>query len=135
MFSQATILIDREPKEVYTVLVHMKTQLTFWEQLIIPKLKLLDDDANEIEGAYSHRYSTSPCVISIHKSRPGAGLVTRIQSAMGELAAEWRVMEDGERTKVEINIEGHGGGFASNINVRQIAPRILKRLKQYFDRS
>jgi len=45
------------------------------------------------------------------------------------------VIDENGRTKVEINIEGQGGGFASNINVRQIAPRILARLKQYFDRS
>jgi len=135
MFSQSTILIDREPAEVYKVLAHLKTQLGFWEQLIIPTLDQLPDDAVEVEGAYSLRYSTSPCQITIHQSRPGAGLVTRIQSSMGELAAEWRVIDEGGRTKVEINIEGQGGGFASNINIRQIAPRILKRLKQHFERN
>ena len=135
MFSQATILIDRDTSEVYKVLAHMKTQLTFWEQLIVPTIDQLDDDANEVDAAYSSGYSTSPCQVTVHQSRPGAGLVTRIQSAMGELAAEWRVFEDGDRTRVEINIEGQGGGFASNINIRQIAPRILTRLKQHFDRS
>jgi len=135
MFSQATVLIDRDPKEVYRVIAHMKTQLKFWEQLIIPDLDSLPDDAGEVQGAYDSRYSNSPCLITVHQSRPGAGIVTRIQSSLGELAAEWRVIDENGRTKVEINIEGQGGGFASNINVRQIAPRILARLKQHFDRS
>lgn len=135
MFSQATVIIDREPDEVYEVLSHFKTQLTFWESLHVPGLNEMAEDETEAHGTVTVGQSTHSCIIVIHHTRPKSGLVTRMQTMAGELAAEFRVMSEGNKTKVEVNVEGHGGGPASSISIRQFAPRILLRLKQYFDRA
>jgi carbon monoxide dehydrogenase subunit G len=135
MFSQATVLIDREPDEVYDVLANFKTQISFWDALHIPGLEELNDETLEAHGTMTVGIASHPCLVAIHLTRPKSGLVTRFQSMSGEMAAEFRIMEEGDRTRVEVNIEGYGGGLAGNITVRQLAPRLLSRLKQYFDRA
>ena len=135
MFSQAIVTIDREPDAVYEVLADFKTQMSFWDALHIPELEQLDDEILEAHGTMMVGMTSHPCMVAIHLTRPKSGLVTRFQSMSGEMAAEFRIMEDGGRTRVEVNIEGYGGGMAGNITIRQLAPRLLSRLKQYFDRA
>ena len=135
MFSQATVIIDREPDEVYEVLADFKTQLTFWDTLHMPGLSEMGDGETEAHGTVTVGRATHSCIVIIHHTRPKSGLVTRLQTMTGEMAAEFRVMSEGNKTKVEVNVEGHGGGPASSIVIRQFAPRILLRLKQYFDRA
>lgn len=135
MFSQADVIIDRAPDEVYEALADFKTQVSFWDTIHVPGLDNLDADEMEAHGTVMVGRVSHPCLIAVHLTRPKSGLVTRLQSQIGEMAAEFRIMEEGERTKVEVNIEGHGGGPAGSITIRQLAPRLLARLKQYFDRA
>ena len=46
-----------------------------------------------------------------------------------------RINLHGDRTRVEVNIEGRGGGLANSINLRQMTPKILQRLKESFDKA
>lgn len=129
------MIIDRSVEEVYAFLADLKAQLGCWEMLYVPNLDRVPDDAVQLEGMCSAGRQSQPCIIELHHTRPGSGAVTRITWATGELAAEWRVMQEGDRTRVELNVEGSGGGLAANVHVRQITPRILARLKQHFDRT
>lgn len=135
MFSQATILIDREPEEVYAVLTNLKIQIPLWGIFNVAGLGEMEDGVTEMEAIYQVGNIASRCIIVLHETRPKSGLVTYVQSDHGELAAEWRIIKETDRTKVEINIEGQGGGPAGNIMIRQLAPRILTNLKQHFDRA
>jgi len=135
MFSQATILIDRDPGIVYSALADLKRQMALWDNITVADLDGLENGVSQVNGVYRLGRKAIPCIVELHLTRPGAGLVTRMQTASGELAAEWRIMEEGDRTRVEVNIEGIGGGPASNINIRHLAPKLLARLKLQFDRS
>lgn len=135
MFSQAVVTIDREPDAVYEVLADFRTQVSLWDGLYIPGLEEMDAGTMEAHGTMTVGRTSHPCLVEIHLTRPKSGLVTRMQSMSAEMAVEFRIMEDGDRTRVEVNIEGYGGGLAGNITIRQLAPRLLSRLKQYFDRA
>jgi hypothetical protein len=135
MFATATILIDRSTDEVYQVLSNLRTQVPFWEIFFVPGLESISDDTLEANCFYQGGVKQLECVIGLHLTRPGAGLVTRVQTAIGELAAEWRIIDESGRTRVEVNIEGRGSGPTSNISIRQLAPKVLARLKAHFDKS
>ena len=135
MFAYGNVLIDREPDEVYRALADLRIQMPCWEIIYVPNLENLEDGTLEVSGTYTLGHSSILCDIELHLTRPSSGLVTRIQWATGELAAEWRIIEDGDRTRVEVSIEGRGGGLANNVSLRQITPKILARLKQHFDRA
>jgi hypothetical protein len=135
MFAQATVLINRQAAEVYNLLADIRMQIPLWGIFAAPGLQQLEDGVNEIDAYYNSGSESLHCLIIIHLSRPGAGLVTRVQTACGEMAAEWRIIDEDGRTRVEVNIEGLGGGPTSSINVRQVAPRLLAQLKQHFEKS
>jgi hypothetical protein len=135
VFTQGTATIDRSVEEVYAFIADMNKQLECWEMLYIPELGSLADEANETAGSFQQGGKTHRCEIELYRTRPGAGLVTRVKWDSGELAAEWRVMDFEGRTKLELNIEGHGGGLAVSVTLRQMAPRILGRLKQSIDKA
>ena len=135
MFAHGTILINRDIGEVYETLASLRRQLPFWEMIHVPELENLDDEAKGVDGNYSLGRSVFPCIIELHLTRPPAGLVTHVSWSSGELAAEWRIMQEGDRTRVEVNIEGRGGGLANSINLRQMTPTILQRLKESFERA
>jgi len=135
MFTQATTIINRPTTEVYAFLADIRLQLPLWEIFYIPGLKDLEDGVNEAEGEYKSGETVLHCSINIHHSRPGAGLVTRVQTACGEMAAEWRIIDESGLTRVEVNIEGMGGGPTSSISIRQLAPRLVSHLKQHFDKT
>jgi hypothetical protein len=134
MFSQATVLIDRTVEQVYAFLADLKSQLKCWDNLIVPGVDNLPDGAITAEGSYKIGTIAYDCTIDLYLTRPGSGLVTRLSWTNGELAAEWRVMEDGDRTRVELNIEGLGGGLGTNVHVRHASRNLVTRLKQQFDR-
>ena len=135
MFAQGTILIDRSPDEVYAALADLKRQIVCWDMLQIPGLDNLGDGALEADGFYVLGRNSYSCTVELHLTRPPSGLVTHLQWASGELAAEWRILSEGDRTRVEVNVEGRGGGLANNINLRQMTPKLLARLKQIFDKA
>jgi hypothetical protein len=135
VFAQGTILINREINEVFDALADLRRQMPIWDMIHVPNLADMDDGVKEVEGNYTLGHSVYSCIIELHLTRPPAGLVTHISWTSGELAAEWRIMQDGDRTRVEVNIEGRGGGLANNINLRQMTPKILNRLKELFDRA
>ncbi len=135
MFTQAITTINYPAAEVYSFLADIRKQLPLWEIFYVPGLQELEDGVNEVEAEYKSGATMLHCTVNIHHSRPGAGLVTRVQTACGEMAAEWRIIDEGDRTKVEVNIEGMGGGPTSSISIRQLAPRLLSHLKQHFDKS
>jgi carbon monoxide dehydrogenase subunit G len=133
VFSQATILIDRTVEEIYAFLADLPKQLRCWDALIVPGLSSLPSDTVKVDGTYRLGTTTYDCVIELYRTRPGAGVVTRVSWTNGELAAEWRVMEEGDRTRVELNVEGQGGGLATNVHVRRASQHLVTRLKQQFD--
>jgi len=135
VFSHGTILINREINEVFESLADLRRQMPFWEMIHIPNLADMEDGVKEVEGNYTLGHSVYSCIVELHLTRPPAGLVTHISWTSGELAAEWRIMQDGDRTRVEVNIEGRGGGLANSINLRQMTPKILQRLKESFDKA
>jgi len=135
VFTQATIIIDRTVEEIYGFLSVLRTQLRCWDVLNVPELDGLEDDVLALDGSYRLGNYVYDCVIELHRTRPESGVVTRVSWTNGELAAEWRIMEDGDRTRIELNIEGQGGGLATHIHLRPMARHILARLKQQFDRS
>ena len=126
-------MIDRSVKEVYAFLADLPKQLRCWDILMVPGLSDLPSDTLKVDGSYRLGSKTYACVIELYLTRPGAGVVTRLSWSNGELAAEWRVMEDGSRTRVELNVEGQGGGLATNVSVRHASQNLLSRLKQQFD--
>lgn len=133
MFSTSTILIDRSVAEVYEFLSELRTQLRCWDVLDVADYEYLPYGTFSTEGIFEIGGKTYLCVIELYLTRPGAGLVTRLSWTNGELAAEFRIMEEGERTRVELNVEGMGGGLASTVHVRHSSQHILSRLKQQFD--
>ncbi len=133
MFSQGTATIDRTVEEVYEFISDLKSQLSCWEMLYIPSLNELLDGITQVEGSYQLGRKNHRCEVELYHTRPGSGAVTHVRWDSGELAAEWRIMESGDRTKIELNIEGQGGGLAASVNLRQMPQRILNRLKQHFD--
>jgi len=135
MFAQATILLDQDPSEIYEFLVDIRNHIPLWEVFRVKDLANLPPDTDTVDCAFSLAHDTQLCQVSIHMSRPGSGLVTRVQMATGELAAEWRIFSDTPRTRVEINIEGQGGGLAASVSIRQLAPKILANLKNHFYRA
>lgn len=130
MFSQATVIINRPVEEVYSFLSTLRKQLECWEMINVPDIKTMEDSALSAPGTYRLAGSIIDCHVSLHHTRPGSGLVTRISWISGELAAEWRIIEDKHRTKVELNLEGAGGGLASEVRLIPLARRIASRLKQ-----
>jgi len=135
MFAQATIVIDRTTDEVYAVLSDIRKQIPMWEIFTVPGLERMVDGVLEVNGHYQAGSTPMECIIGLHLTRPGSGLVTRVQTGCGEMAAEWRVIDEMGRTRVEVNVEGRGGGPTSNISIRHLAPRIVTRLKAYFDKA
>jgi len=135
VFTQGTILIDRPVGDLYNFIAVLRTQLRCWDILFIPGLNELGDDMLSANGSYRLAGIVYNCMIELHRTRPSSGAVTRISWTNGELAAEWRIMEEGNRTRIELNIEGQGGGLASRVHLRPMAQQILTRLKQQFDVS
>jgi hypothetical protein len=135
VFTQGVIVIDRPVEDVYAFVADLKNQLTCWEMLYVPDLDSLPPMSIEAQGTYQLGMKNHRCDIELYFTRPGAGVVTRVRWESGELAAEWRIMESEGRTKIELNIEGHGGGLATSVPLRQMAPRILGRVKQHFDKA
>ena len=135
MFSTGTIIIDRSVEETYEFLADFSRQLECWDMLHIPDLKYLPADSDETLGTFEMGRKTQRCEIELYRTRPGAGCVTRVKWDSGELAAEWRVIDAEGRTKLELNVEGHGGGLATSAHLRHMAMRILNRLKLLIDKA
>jgi len=133
VFVQGIIIIDRTVEDVFEFIADMKSQLSCWEMIHVPNLAELEEGATETVGMYHLAGKQHTCDIELYITRPGSGVVTRLSWDSGELAAEWRIMESGGRTKIELNVEGNGGGLATSVSLRQMAPRILNRVKQHFD--
>jgi carbon monoxide dehydrogenase subunit G len=133
VFTQGTILIDRPVAEIYDFVADLRSQLRCWDILNVPGLSELPENSLNASGSCRMGNVVYDCIVELHLTRPGAGVVTRVSWSNGELAAEWRIMEDGDRTRIELNVEGQGGGLASPVHLRPMAQRILTRLKQQFD--
>jgi hypothetical protein len=126
-------LIDRSVEEVYEFLSELRTQLRCWDVLSVADYEYLPYGTFSTEGIFSLGGKTYLCVVELYLTRPGSGVVTRLSWSNGEMAAEFRIMEEGGRTRVELNVEGMGGGIATTVHVRHSSQHILSRLKQQFD--
>jgi len=131
VFSFGTILIDLSVGEIFAFLSDFKKHMSCWDIIRIPGLEKLKPDTLEAKGQYTMGGKKYICAIRLHLTRPPSGLVTRIQWSNGELAGEWRIREDGSRTRVDLNLEGNGGGLATNVSIQHMNPQILSRLKQH----
>ena len=135
VFVHGNIHITRDPDEIFEFLKLVKNQLVCFDMIFVIDRESIPDDAENIEGTFTIGRQTYRCELDIHLTRPKSGLVTHIGWESGELAAEWRFMEHDNRTHVEINIEGQGGGLANSAHLRQMADRVLNNLKRHFEQA
>lgn len=133
MFVQESLKIDRPVSEIYAFLSSLKTQLPCWESLMIPEIASLSDSDDNTRGFFSIAGKKVECIVELYRTRPGAGCVTKVLWSSGEVAAEWRVIDDLGKTRVELTLEGNGGGLASSGNMRNMARLILNRIKSRFE--
>lgn len=133
MFTQSNILIDRPVETVFDFVSNLPKQLECWE--LVSRIKSADNDSAsmDIKGYINIGGKSTFCTIELYITRPGSGCVTKILWDSGELAAEWRFIQEAGRTRIELTIEGSGGGLARSGPLRQLSPHILMRLKQKID--
>lgn len=135
MFSQASIAVERQANELYGFIATLRTQLQCWPILTVPNLEALPDNARNAKAYYTLGRAKFECTAELHCTRPGTEVVLILSWHNGELAAEWRIIDEGRRTRLELSIEGQGGGLANSVRLRPLAKEVLSRLKQSFFKS
>lgn len=133
MFTQESVKINRSTDVIYSFLSCLRDQMKCWDLITVKDLDNAGDEIVDLNGYFTVGNIRSDCKIELYRTRPKSGVVMKILWDTGELAAEWRVIDDGDSSRVELNLEGSGGGLANKIILRQIGQRVISRVKSHFE--